>query len=309
MSGIRPVPPGRTRRGLRLAALCAGMTLLAAAARAAGVGIEPLSLFQMVSRADRVVHVRVREGALKYAVMDVVEVLKGEPPPSPLRVVFRDLNWRRPAGVDPIVFRNSQEEILFLAPLGEGRRNKHRDLFDLFRGAEGHIPLPAEGALAEVEAVKRLAALAAADPATQVNGLWDLLSSGNARLGESALDEIVRLRAATADRLPQAAALLRNPSGRMKAGALRLIGMIFTSGNALEKGDTSPDELRSALASVLQIAHSDGDEFVRVEAVAAVAAWPDRPEVLGDLQAIAAHDSAQSVRFEAQKALVRQKKQ
>ena len=62
---------------------------------------------------------------------------------------------------------------------------------------------------------------------------------------------------------------------------------------------------RAALLAVLERAHSDAEESVRVQAVAAVAAWPNRHEVEGDLRAIAGADRAQAVRYEAERALFR----
>jgi len=58
------------------------------------------------------------------------------------------------------------------------------------------------------------------------------------------------------------------------------------------------------LESVLERARNDPDETVRVAAVAAVAIWPQRSDVEGDLRAIAAQDPAQMVRYEAERALL-----
>jgi len=63
------------------------------------------------------------------------------------------------------------------------------------------------------------------------------------------------------------------------------------------------DDARAALLAVLERAHNDQDESVRVQAVTAVAAWPSRHEVEGDLRAIAGGDPAQAVRYEAERAL------
>ena len=78
---------------------------------------------------------------------------------------------------------------------------------------------------------------------------------------------------------------------------------MFGSGRATD--DEALDEARAALAAVLERARNDSVESVRVQAVAAVAEWPKRPDVEGDLRAIAGTDRAQSVRYEAEKALFR----
>ena len=77
---------------------------------------EPLNLFQLVARADLVALVEVHEGSLKYALVDVLEGLKGTPPSRRLRIAFRDFNFTREPGQDMIVFPNGQKEILFLVP-------------------------------------------------------------------------------------------------------------------------------------------------------------------------------------------------
>ena len=79
-----------------------------------------------------------------------------------------------------------------------------------------------------------------------------------------------------------------------------MIGQVFSAGR-LE--DEVLDEARAALAAVLEKARNDQDESVRVQAVAAVAAWPNRAEVEQELKAIAGTDAAQAVRYEAERAL------
>ena len=82
---------------------------------------------------------------------------------------------------------------------------------------------------------------------------------------------------------------------------MRLVAQIFESERGT--GDDVLDEARAALLAVLERAHNDRDESVRVQAVAAVAEWPNRHEVEGDLRAIANADGAQAVRYEAERAL------
>src|SRR5262245_346232 len=95
--------------------------------------------------------------------------------------------------------------------------------------------------------------------------------------------------------------LLSSPSPTLRGQALRLLAQIFESETGT--GDETLDDARAALLAVLERAHNDRDESVRVQAVAAVAAWPNRHEVAGDLRAIADSDHAQAVRYEAERAL------
>ena len=268
---------------------------------------EKLNLFQLVARADLVALVSVHEGSLKYAFVDVLEALKGTPPKPRLRIAFRDFNDRRGPGEDMIVFPNGQKEILFLVPYKTVVRKKDiekfKDLFTLFKGRQGRVTLPAEGPEIVLGAIRRLAQIATLDAASQVAELKALLESSNPYLLEASLTEIERLRASDASVLPKTLSLLRSPSPALRGLALRLIGQIFTAEKGT--GDEVLEDARTALLAVLERAHDDGDESVRVEAVAAVAAWPNRRDVEGDLRAIASDDRAQSVRYEAEKALFR----
>lgn len=273
-----------------------------------------LNLFQRAARAQLIVHVRVRDGALRYALVDVLETLKGESQDARLRIAFRDFNFDRPRGEEPIVFLNGEEEILFLvpysrAPRSEKKREKYRDVFELLLGSQGRLKVPAEGAGATFDAIRRLVAIAGRDPASQSEGLRDLLGGGNPALVEAALEEITRLRVAGPALYPKLIGLLASPSPTLRLGSLRLMQQVFAdSGRAHpESTDQAIVEADQALASVLERARNDPDEQVRVAGVAALAAWPERSQVEGDLRAIARQDPAQAVRFEAERALYRER--
>ncbi len=299
------------RRACRALAGVSLATLLVAGATVARGDMrdsEPLNLFQRTARAALVVHVRIREGALKYALVGVIRPLKGEPPAPSLRIAFRDFNLHRPPGSEPLVFPDGQEEILFLVPYGpvprsEKKREKNKDLFELMLGPQGRITVPAEGSAAVIDAIGRLAVIASLDPASQVESLRSLLEDGNPDLVESALDEILRLRAATPALYPRLGRLLRNPSPSLRTRTLRLVALLF-GGSGIAAGDDPLDLARETLAMVRERARNDADESVRVQAVLAMAAWRDRREVEGDLGAIARQDRSQLVRFEAQRALL-----
>jgi hypothetical protein len=268
---------------------------------------EPLNLFQLVARADLVTLVVVLEGSLKYAFVDVLEALKGSPPGPRLRIAFRDFNFTRGPGQDMIVFPNGQKEILFLVPYKTSVRKKDiekfKDLFTLFKGRQGRMTLPAEGPEIVLHAVRRLAQIGGLDAASQVAELRGLLDSSNPFLLEASLSEIERLRVADPSLLSRMIPFLGSPSPTLRSHSLRLIAQVFGSEHGT--GDEVLDDARVALLAVLERAHNDGDESVRVQAVAAVAAWPNRHEVEGDLRAIAGADRAQAVRYEAERALFR----
>ena len=301
-----------SRRGRRHVALALGATLVALllgireGRPQLGPVPETLNLFQLVARSDLVVHVRVRSGSLKYAIVEVQESLKGTSPFPVLRIAFRDFNFTRAAGADAIVFPDGQEEILFLAPYGRtGRkknRDKNKDLFTLFRGSQGRFTVPAEGRGVPLEAVRRLVEIGRLDPTSQADALESLLESPNPILLETALGEIERLRDPRAPLLSRLIGLLASPSPPTRIGSLRVMAQIFSSGRI---GDDSLDAAQTALAGVLERARNDSDEDVRTQAVLSLAAWPNRREVQGELKAIAGTDKAQAVRYAAERALLR----
>ena len=269
-------------------------------------GESHLSLFQLIARSSLVVHVRTREGALKYAVVEVLESLKGEPPEQVLRIAFRDLNWRRRPGQDPVVFPDGQEEILFLEQDPRARRKaKYRDLYTLFRGRAGRITVPAEGADIPLEAIRSLVGLTRLDPSSQAEGLLALLTSSNPYMSEAALDEVARLRAATIETLSDLISLLGSPAPGVRIRSLRLFGQVFSASAAGRVDEADPGMRRTALQEVIERARNDPDAAVRVGAVAAMARWPRFADIESELRAIADFDREQMVRYEAERALFR----
>ncbi|HEU4403409.1 MAG TPA: hypothetical protein VFT43_15025, partial [Candidatus Polarisedimenticolia bacterium] len=206
-------------------------------------------------------------------------------------------------------FPAEQEEILFLVPYTQGSRRgsarkRNKNLFELYLGARGRITVPAEGAGAIFEALRRLAAVALLDPASQTAALQGLLDSENPALLEAALDEIERMRAVSEPLYPRLIHLLQGPSPGLRIRSLRLVALLFLQPPATAQDGDPLGNAREALAATLERARNDGDETVRAEAVVALAAWPERAEVEGDLRAIAESDPAQAVRYEAQRALL-----
>jgi len=264
-----------------------------------------IDLFQMLARAELVVHARVREGSLKYAHVDVLRALKGEPPAQQLRIAFREHNWTGAQGQDEIVFPEGQEEILFLfRNPSRKKKEKNRDIYDLYRGRKGRITTPAEGSRIIIDALDTLVELTRADPLSQVDGLLALLRSENLYLLEATLDEIIRLRAAIPASYTDLVALLGQPSPRIRARALTAIEQIFASGRVEDEAmGIGPDLASAALAAVIERARNDEEPDIRVHAVAAMAAWPHKDEIESGLAAIAINDPSQMVRYEAERSL------
>jgi hypothetical protein len=290
---------------------------LAAPDGAAGVPPPPESapnLLQLIARAELVARVRVVEGALKHAIVEVLEPVKGTPPSPRLRLAFRDWNFDRPPGTEPIVFTDGEESILLLKPASVRRKGKDRDLFELLEGPRGRLSIPPEGAAPVIDAARDLAAVATADPSTQRRLLSERLRSVNPFLVLAALAELERLGGVAPDDLPALLALLGSPRSSVRAGALALLGRLFQSGGAVVEGgrgaptgDPYPDQIRAALAAVVERARNDAEVPVRVAAVAAMGKWPARDDTVQDLRAIAGVDPDQSVRYEAERILFKMK--
>ncbi len=278
---------------------------------------KPLDLFQKVARAELIVRVKTFDGSLRFALVDVQESLKGSPPGKRLRIAFRDYNFTRKPGSEPIVFPSGQEEILFLLPHEQPRRKernkeKNKDLFNLYLGEQGRITVPAEGAGAILDAIRRLAAVSSQGPASQLESFGAMLESTNMYLLEASLDEIDRMHAAERGLYGRLSKSLTSPSPGLRVRSLRIIKAIFMSGRDDGQGSEAavgqadaPDQGPMVLQSVIERARNDSSDEVRAAAVDAMAAWHSWPEVEGDLQAIAKNDPDQGVRYAAERALLR----
>lgn len=287
--------------------IAAGLASLTVTSGAYADSKERLNLYQMVARSELVVRVRVREGALRYALVDVIEEFRGEAPTDRLRIVFRDFNTARQRKEGAIIFPDGQEEILFLVPYRYAKnKEKHRDLFELFHGAQGRITVPAEGTDALLDALRHLASMVGMDPASQLGELKKQIGIPNNYLLETALDELLRMSAGTPYLYPSLIPLLTNPSPGIRVRSIRLIEGIFASSLFDPLGE-SPDQAGFALSAIIERARNDEVVEVRVWAVRTMAAWRDRQKVESELRAIAASDRSQEVRLEAERVLYRQR--
>ena len=263
----------------------------------------PLTLFQLLSRADLVAHVRVKDGEGKYAIVEVLSDLKGGLPGRELRVDFRDLNLTL-KGQEMVVFRAEEEYVLMLMRKHWRKPKESREnIVDLFHGRRGRLRLPAEGSGPMVDAVRQMVELTRLPPDEQADDLRALVRTDNLFLRENAMDEIIRLNLATETDLAALMRLLADPSPRIRSRALTLTAQVFRASDAV---GATEDE-RSALGLVLERARNDLDETVRVESIRALGAWPRPADIDAELKSIAKQDTSQSVRYEAERLLFRMK--
>jgi len=259
----------------------------------------PLTLFQLLARATLVVHVRVKDGAQRYASVDVLETLLGESPAARLRIDFRDLNLQL-RGQDLIVFNNQADYVLFLEkPTWRKPKEKNRDLYALFHGRRGQMLLPPEGLGVPLEAIREMAKLVGRPPEDQVESLRALMIRPNPILRQAVLEELTRMRACSIADLGPLSTLARDPLPAIRGQALATIGMVLK-----DPGDEmSQEPRRIALELCRERARNDAAPSVRVEAVRALSSWDRRDDVVPDLRAVAGIDPDQSVRYEAERVL------
>jgi hypothetical protein len=261
----------------------------------------PLTLVQIIGRCDAAVHVRVSDGSGKFAIVEVLETLSGPDPGKRLRIDFRDLNLSL-KGQGAVVFEKEEEDVLFLhRPEWKKPSAKNADVFELLHGRRGRLLLPAEGSGIYLETVRRLGSIVKQDPSDQVESLRRLLGSENPFLREAALAEISRLRALTVADLPALIHLIGDASAGLREKSLEQIRIVLHAAEG-EEADGG-EERRRALEAARERARNDPDEKVRAAAVRTMSAWNHHEDVVPDLKAIAAIDTSQLVRYEAQRVL------
>jgi hypothetical protein len=258
----------------------------------------PLTLYQLLARAPIVVHGRIANGDQRLAEVKVMENFRGTAPAETIRLDFRDLNLQT-AGKGQVVFHDGEEYILFLErPDFRKPSKKKEDILALYHGREGIRKLPEEGAGEVIEAVRQLAAVMNLPPAEQAQALRQRAQQRNAVLQTTAMDELLRLQEGDRDDLDWLQRLVRDPDPSVRGRAAMLMSQVFQD---LPRG--SAEQERPSLESVRERAHGDPDPAVRVASVRALGSWPDRDQVVPDLQAIGSADDSQNVRYEARRLL------
>lgn len=258
-----------------------------------------LTTFQLLARSDLIVHVVIRDGSKRYAMVDIKETLRGEAPDPKLRIDFRDLNLQL-RGQELIVFTEGEEYVLFLEkPNWRKPKESNRDIYMLFHGRRGRMLLPPEGLGVPLEAVREMAKLVGRTPEDQIENFRALMIRPNPVLRQALLEELVRMRACSIADLGPLSTLARDPLPAIRAQALAAIGVVLR-----EPGDELAQEPRRiALELCRERARNDAAVTVRVEATRSLAAWDRREDVIPDLRAIATGDPDQAVRYAAERIL------
>ena len=272
----------------------------AAPVLAAGTAKEsvPLDLFQLLARAQHVVHGQVTNGAGRLADVKVLENFKGDAPEA-IRVDFRDLNLQV-SGKEQVMLRDGDEYILFLdKPDFRKPSKKKENIFEPFRGRAGLMLLPPEGSGVFIEAIRSLAPLVKKPPNEQEEGLRQRAQTENPALRRAALEELLRLQDANPSDLNWLQRVCQDRDASVRRLALRMQAEALAQLVADEAGEGE----RAVLESIRMHAHADPDESVRVEATKALGSWPVKDDVVPDLQSLGVQDEAQSVRYEARRIL------
>lgn len=257
-----------------------------------------LSLYDKPAQSELVVRGRVRRGDLRLADVAVEEVLKGNYDRSELSVVFRLDNFTRKLWEDKVVFRSDEPVLLFLKPFEkESGGQPHAERFTLVRGTQGKVELPAEGAEAILEAVRRFIRVQAqTDIAQTGQDLRAFLSARNPLVVEAGLQQVHRLRLAEPRTVRALLPLTEHPVPDFRRGALRILAQVFEDQNRAGEVLAEEDHM---VALVLSRAREDEDVEVRAEAVRTLEARGKR-DVLAALEKIAREDPTQQVRFQAE---------
>ncbi|HZN04056.1 MAG TPA: hypothetical protein VFD06_10795 [Candidatus Polarisedimenticolia bacterium] len=258
----------------------------------------PLSLYQLLARAPIVIHGRITRGAGRLAEVKVLENFRGTAPAETIRLDFRDLNLDSTIK-DQLAFLDGEEYVLFLEhPNWRKPTKKKENILGLYHGREGFRRLPEEGAGEQIEAIRQLAAVMALPSGEQADALRQRAQQHNATLQINALEELLRLQEGGREDLDWLQRIVRDPDPGVRSKAAALMARAFAEVPA----ETAEQE-REALESVRERAHGDPDAKVRAASTRALGSWPNRDQVVPDLQAIGSGDASQDVRYEARRLL------
>ena len=132
----------------------------------------------------------------------------------------------------------------------------------------------------------------------QAQALRQRAQQRNALLQSTALDELMRLQEGDRDDLDWLQKLVRDPDPGVRGRAAAFMSRVFQGLPA-----ASAEQERPSLESIRERAHGDPDATVRIASVKALGSWPERDQVVPDLQAIGGSDASQDVRYEARRLL------
>lgn len=289
-------PRGRVRRGVR--PLLAGLLMSVCAG---SVNAEEPTLYERLALGPLVVLGRCQLAG-RRASIDVRELFKGSYSEPRLLVSYRADNYNRAPGSAKIEFVPGVESVLILTPeTDEDGRTKASNRFTLGGGARGKIELPAEGAAALIEAVRRIAVIQTLEDQSAV---WDaqraLLEETNPLLVRAGFEEVLKFRLGEESLVPVLLGHLSGPRPEFRSLALKVIGQMFAAWRRRELVPPSGDLL---VREALSHANTDDTTEVRAEAVRTL-----RETRRSDLQeaysGLASRDPSQTVRYEAEIALL-----
>jgi hypothetical protein len=271
---------------------------LAVACAAIDAAAAPMDLYEWVAVAPVVGVAELRDDRGKYAEIEVTEFLRGEAPAGTRAWLdLKGANREREEGRRTLRLEEGQAYLVLLRH-ETNRKSDGRAVFALVRGIDGVRELPAEGAPAILDAVRRFVALQ--DRKNEV-ALWtslrEMLEETNPVVLESALGMFLKFRRGDLQLLPLLRPLLDHPRPDLRAKTALLIGQI------VERRPESeiPDDI-GILAALYGLARRDPSTEVRAASTAAVGgiSGAGAEEVLRE---IARSDPEQSVRYEAEKIL------
>lgn len=302
---MRPMSPFTHAQAARRIVRATGCAIMVGLASAATQHAEvvPLTLFEKTGRAPLVVWGEVTDGAHRFAVVRTQEVMKcgiRERPGDTFRIAFRLDSFLRPPWQEAIEFKTGERVVLFLRKFTkEDGRQPEGDLYTLMWGLGGKHLLPLEGEQAQVDAVRRFAAILTAPGDQQAALLRRALTDANPVIADGAFEEAVKQGIGEQEMLPTLTGLLAGERKPPRIGSLRLMAQIFSDARIAGREIPRRDELSDLLRGR---ATSDPDVDFRVQAIATLA------ELGGDdnkafLERMAQADPSQLVRYEAHKAL------
>jgi hypothetical protein len=260
-------------------------------------------LYELTAHSEQVVSAKILEGEVKLALVEVVEVFKGDAHAGDhLQIAFRDFNLDL-TKQDRIQFNKGDTEILFLIPeVNLEGRPKGPNRYTLYRGRLGRLTLPREGEEIYLDAMRVFASLSAEKDIRKLYArLRGLLDNTNPLLVDTGLSETLRLDLMDRALLPKVLGYLQDPAPVRRTQALLLLTHYLGS---LKEAERSQDLFDEVLPQVQVLARNDSEESVRGAAVETLGAWKGS-EVLPMLQAISDLDPAQLVRYKAKVILLR----
>jgi hypothetical protein len=274
------------------------VAVLASGCAAAAAIAAPLDLYEWAATAPVVAVVEVQNDRGKFLDVEVAQCLRGGiAAGTRLWVDLKRANRDREEGRSALELESGPSYLVLLRR-DEKRTNDHQPVFGLVRGIDGARELPAEGAPAVLDAMRRFVEVQdRKDEIAAWTSFREMLEETNPVLLGTSLDLFLKFRRGDLPLLPVLRPLLDHPRPDLRASAARLIGQIV---ERKAEGEI-PDDV-GILAELYARARRDPAVEVRVAATEAVGGIAGiGPEEI--LREIARSDPDQAVRYEAQKRL------